>query len=126
MDLPAGNDRRRGRRHLASLPVHERFEGSKPRTAMVRELSVTGAQILTQSRREVGSELSLELFFEEDAPPRQVQARVVRAEPLAEPGIWRHLTVVEFAEPLSDLEAEIREIAENQEKIFGPRGNTSP
>lgn len=104
--------------------MHESAEGSKPRTAMIRELSVTGAQILTQSKRDPGTELSLELFFEEDAPPRQVRARVVRAERRTDGGIWRWLTVVQFVEPLSDLEAEIKEIAENQEKVFGPRGES--
>ncbi len=87
---------------------------------MIRELSVVGAQILTQTRREIGSELSLSLYIEEGADPRDVSAKVLRCERRTDGGVWPYLTVVEFAAPLSDLEAEIKEVAAAQEKIFGP------
>jgi hypothetical protein len=122
-----GSERRRGERHLACFPIQERTGGdAKPRTAMIRELSVVGAQILTQTRREPGSELSLSLYLEEDAEPRDVNAKVIRCEARTEPGVWPYLTVVEFDAPLSDLATEIKEIAAAQEKIFGPASSRQP
>jgi hypothetical protein len=121
MSTPGGNERRRAVRHLASLPVHEHLDDGKTRTAMVRQLSVTGAQVLTQGKREVGTHLTLSLFFYEDSPSRDVKAHVVRAERRDEDPLWRWLTVVEFETHLTDLEPEIREMAEHQEKVFGPR-----
>jgi hypothetical protein len=99
--------------------VQYREGSAKPRTAMIRELSVVGAQILTQTRREIGKELNLTLYVEEGKDPRDVRARVVRSERREDGGVWPYLTVVEFFEPLVDLESEIKAVADAQEKIFG-------
>lgn len=115
-----GNERRRGTRHLACFPVQERVHDNKPLTGMIRELSVVGAQILTQAHREVGTDLTLSLYLDEERPPRDVEARVVRSERRTDRGVWSWLTVVEFKEPLSDLETEIKAVAEAQERVFGP------
>jgi hypothetical protein len=120
MTAPAGRDRRRGARHLACFPVQERVADAKPRTAMIRELSVVGAQILTQTKREPGTELSLSLYVEEGRDPRDVRAKVIRCERRENGGVWPYLVVVEFHEKLSDLESEIKAMAEAQEKIFRP------
>lgn len=93
---------------------------------MIRELSVVGAQILTQTKREPGAELSLSLYIEEGKDPRDVTAKVVRCERRTDGGVWPYLTVVEFRAPLSDLEAEIKEMAAAQEKVFGPPSSRQP
>lgn len=87
---------------------------------MIRELSVVGAQILTQTKREAGTELSLSLYVEEGRDPREVQAKVIRCERRPDGGVWPYLTVVEFSEQLSDLEPDIKAIADTQVKVFGP------
>jgi len=120
MSAPQGRDRRRGTRHLACFPIQERTGDAKPRTAMIRELSVVGAQILTQTKREPGAELSLSLYIEDGEQPRDVRGKVIRCERRTDGGVWPYLTVVEFHAPLTDLEAEIKVLAEQQEKIFGP------
>lgn len=94
---------------------------AKPRTAMIRELSVSGAQILTQSRRDVGTRLSLSLFLAEGEPAREVEARVVRSEKREAGSVWPWLHAVEFAEPLQDLEPQIRAMAEKQSAVFGSK-----
>src|SRR3990167_6714548 len=114
------SERRRGTRHLACFPVHERVHDHKQYTAMIRELSVSGAQILTQTHREVGTELQLAMYIDDEHPPREVDARVVRSERRTDGGVWSYLTVVEFKEPLVDLEPEIKAVAEAQERVFGP------
>lgn len=87
---------------------------------MIRELSVVGAQILTQTHREVGTDLELSLYLDDNRPPREVDSRVVRSERRTDGGVWSYLTVVEFKAPLADLEAEIKAVAEAQERLFGP------
>lgn len=93
---------------------------------MIRELSVVGAQILTQTKREAGTELSLSLYIEEGHDPRDVRAKVVRCERRTDGGVWPYLTVVEFYEKLSDVEGEIKAMAETQEKVFGPPSSSRP
>lgn len=93
---------------------------------MIRELSVVGAQILTQTKRDVGDEVQLSLYVEEGRDPRDVNARVVRCERRPDGGVWPYLTVVEFDEKLTDLEAEIKQMAEAQERIFGPGSSKQP
>jgi len=114
------SERRRGTRHLACFPVQERVHDNKPYTGMIRELSVVGAQILTQTHREVGTDLELSLYLDEQRPPREVETRVVRSERRTDGGVWSYLTVVEFKQPLVDLESEIKSVAEAQERVFGP------
>lgn len=114
------SERRRGTRHLACFPVQERVHDNKPYTAMIRELSVVGAQILTQTHREVGTDLELSMYLDDSRPPREVDSRVVRSERRTDGGVWSYLTVVEFKEPLTDLEPEIKAVAEAQERVFGP------
>lgn len=114
------SERRRGTRHLACFPVQERVHDHKPYTAMIRELSVVGAQILTQTHREVGTELDLSLYLDEENPPRNIEARVVRSERRTDGGVWSYLTVVEFKGALTELEPLIKAVAEAQERVFGP------
>jgi hypothetical protein len=87
---------------------------------MIRELSVVGAQILTQTKREPGTELSLSLYLEDGGEPREARAKVVRCERRPDGGVWPYLTVVEFYERLTDLEDSVKMMAEQQEKVFGP------
>jgi hypothetical protein len=122
MDDPRGRERRRGKRHLACFPIREHApDEQRPRSGMIRELSVTGAQILTRTKREIGTELSLSLYLDEGAAPRETGARVVRIEPARDAGIWSWVTVVEFHQPLHDLEPLIQARADAQEHLFRPR-----
>jgi hypothetical protein len=86
---------------------------------MIRELSVVGAQILTQTKRAEGVELKLSIYVDENRAPRDVAARVIRCERRTDGGVWPFLTVVEFKEPLADFEPEIQAVAAAQEQIFG-------
>lgn len=114
-------ERRRGERHVACVPVQATLDDTRQFTGMICELSVVGAQILTQRRREPGEGLELSIYLKGDAPTREIEARVVRCEARHDGGIWSYLTVVEFGEPLSGLEAEIKAVADAQEQLLGPR-----
>jgi hypothetical protein len=115
-------ERRQSPRHVACFPVEERaHEETRTHTAVIRELSVTGAQILAQKKREVGDEIDLSLYLKDGQTPREVVARVVRMERRDDAGLWPWLTVVTFAEPLTEIEKEIVELAEKQKGMFGKK-----
>lgn len=117
-------ERRRGERHIACVPVQARLDDAREFTGMICELSVVGAQILTQRRREVGEELELSIFLiDGEHPTKEVEARVVRCEQRHDGGIWSYLTVVEFKQQLVGLEAEIKAVADAQELMLGPRSD---
>lgn len=117
------HERRRGERHVACVPVQATLDDSRQFTGMICELSVVGAQILTQRRREPGEELDLAIYLKGEAPTREVEARVVRCEQRHDGGIWSYLTIVEFKERLTGLEAEIKAVADAQEQMLGPRSD---
>src|SRR5262249_38847566 len=115
-------DRRGSQRHLACFPVEEKAkEEASVHTAVIRELSTTGAQILAQKRRDVGDEMHLALYVKDGDKAREVVAKVVRVERRDDGGLWPWLTVVSFAEPLDDLRTEIVQLEEKQKEIFGKK-----
>jgi hypothetical protein len=132
-DDPASSDggtpseRREGFRHLACFPAHVEIREGNARTALIKDLSVSGARLLTRAVVEVGQRVRLSLHLREyppgESPSRMVSGVVVRDE-RREPDLsypWSHTVAVRFDEPAADLEDEVRSLAEQQEKLFGPR-----
>lgn len=109
-------DRRRNERHFACFPIHLHRENEREHMALIRELSITGAQVLTRISPEVGSTLSLTLYLESPEHGTEVQARVIRSAEHTEEGLWTRLVAVEFAEPLQGLDAQIKELSERQKR----------
>ena len=115
------SERRIGVRHFACFPAHIERTGDVKRTAMMHDLSVTGALLVVNARLAVGDVVSLQLYVsgDADARTRNTHARVVRVEPLepAARGIWSHRVAVQFGEPLDDFEAEIKALGERQRQL---------
>jgi hypothetical protein len=119
-----GSERRVDERHFACFPAHIERPGGSTRMALIRDLSVSGALLLTREKLGVGDEVVLNLYLDDDMDKvRPVLARVVRVEPRdgdrAE--VWHHSTAVQFAEPLVDCEAEIKALADRQQELGVPR-----
>lgn len=119
---PVSSERRGGERHIACFPAYvERTEGA-PYTAMIHDLSATGALLLMRKARTPDEVLKLKLFILEDLDQSRVASgRVVRCEPLPEEevGLWTHRVAVQFDEPLTMYEKEIRSLKERQARL-GP------
>lgn len=120
-DSMTPSERRIGVRHFACFPAHvERPDGAK-RTAMIHDLSVSGAMLVVSTLLHVDDRISLTLYVtgDPDSPSRATRARVVRVEPLepAARGLWTHRAAVQFDEPLTDFEEEIKALAERQRKV---------
>lgn len=117
-----GWNRRGDPRHLACFPAYlETTEGGAPRSALIRDLSISGALLLTRAKLNVGDDVKLALYFGEDDEPFPVQAKVVREErrtgEMAHP--WTKSVAVQFEAPLVELEPQIRELADRQAALFG-------
>jgi hypothetical protein len=95
-------------------------EGGR-RTAMIHDLSVTGASLVVAAKLTPGDIVSLQLYATGDptASSRVTRARVVRVEPLdpASRSLWSHRVAVQFDENLEDFEPEIRALAERQRQL---------
>jgi hypothetical protein len=92
--------------------------------ALIRDLSVTGALLLTRTRLAVGEEVRLSLYFSQDSDDaRHASGRVIRVEPRTgeRAGVWHYSVAVQFGEPLRDREAEIKELAARQAALGLPR-----
>lgn len=116
------DDRREATRHLACFPgrVGGQDEGSI-NVALIRDVSVTGALLLTRRQFEVGEtiDLGLHVSDELDGPMHDVSATVVRTDRrLPEhAGLWPYETAVTFTEPQAELEARFRALAASQERL---------
>ncbi len=114
-------ERRIGVRHFACFPAHIERTGDVKRTAMMHDLSISGAMLVVNARLAVGDVVSLQLHVsgDADARSRSTHARVVRVERLepAARGIWSHKVAVQFDEPLLDFEADIKALGERQRQL---------
>lgn len=113
-------DRRVAERHFACFPAHvETLEGPR-RTAVIRDLSVTGTLLLTRAELMVGETVQLSLHLRPlPAEPLVVGGTVVRFEAGGRDvaSVWPHLAAVQFVEPLVAHEAAIRETAQEQLRL---------
>lgn len=121
-DSSPPSDRRAGIRHLACFAAElqmERWNGA--RTAVIRDLSVTGALLLTGARVQVGEQVTLNLYVLGDETMHTVTGRIVRLERRdpATAGLWPFSVGVQFDAPLSELEDQIREVAARQAALLG-------
>jgi PilZ domain len=119
-----GRERRVDERHFACFPAHIQRTGGSTRMALIRDLSVSGALLLTRERLAVGDDIRLDLYLREDGEGvRTAAARVLRVEPRGEglDEVWHHTVAVQFADPLGDCEAEIKDLADRQAALGVPR-----
>lgn len=120
-DRKTPSERRIGVRHFACFPAHIERTGDAKRTAMMHDLSITGALLVVNAKLAVGDIVSLQLHVsgDADARTRSTHARVVRVERLepAARGIWSHRVAVQFDEPLVDFEPEIMALGERQRQL---------
>src|SRR5215510_10768391 len=111
IDSGPPSDRRVGTRHLACFAAEiqmERWNGA--RTAVIRDLSVTGALLLTGAKLKIGDQVALNLYILGDETMHTVTGKVVRYERRdpATAGLWPFSVGVHFDAPLHELEAQIK------------------
>src|SRR6185437_7336028 len=120
-DLP--EDRRIDARHLACFPAYVEVVEGVQRSALIRDLSVSGALLLTRARLAIGDTVKLSLHLREGLPPRAITARVVREEKRPSEMVhpWTKSIAVCFDEPIPELEEEAKALADRQAALAGRR-----
>ena len=117
----ADDERRRDFRHLACFPAHLHAGPGVARSALIRDLSVSGALLLTRARFAVGAAIELSLYLDDRPEAYKIAGHVVRAArrtgELAHP--WTMSLAVRFDRPLTEIEPQIRALAVRQAALFG-------
>src|SRR5579883_776737 len=102
---PPPSERRTGIRHLACFAASVERPDGKTRTAMIRDLSESGALVLVRTNKlAVGDPVKLELYIMDDPKEfRTASGHVVRVELLGEKaaGLWSRKIAVEFDAPIT-------------------------
>jgi hypothetical protein len=118
---PTGDERRAAARHLACFPVYVGGEEAPANIALIRDISVKGALLLTRERFAVGDRVELAMYVSGDASnePEPVGATVVRSERRSpeQSDLWLYAAAVSFDEEQSTLEEEIRSLEASQKKL---------
>ena len=119
------DDRRASRRHIACFPAYVDLpEDEEARIALIRNVSIDGALLLTRGEYQVGTKLDLALYLsgDPDTEAHPVSAEVVRSgqREVDRADLWPYSAAVKLDSPLSDLEPEIEKLAERQAGMFGP------
>ncbi len=117
------SDRRQDPRHLACFPAHIETAQGVPRSALIRDLSVSGALLLTRAKLAIGDTVKLSLYLREGSEPHNVTGRVVREEQRPSEMVhpWTKSVAIQFDEPVSALEPDAKALAERQAALAGRR-----
>lgn len=109
------DERRQAERYIACFPAEVDPGRDWATTALIRDLSVSGALLITREGYVVGEPVALQLHISEELGPRYATARVLRVERDAEcDAYFPHAVAVRFDQPLEDLRAEIEDLANRQ------------
>ncbi len=116
---PPSTDRRQGLRHIACFPAYIEVQEGEQRSAIIRDLSVTGAMLLTRAELRPGDRVRLSLYISDDLnAPGIVTGKVVRAEPWGDgTTLWSFTIGVQFDTPAAEHEQAIKELADKQAKL---------
>jgi hypothetical protein len=115
-EAEAASDRRGDVRHLACFPAHVETAEGVARSALIRDLSISGALLLTRARLKIGDPVKLSLYLKEGTEPFSAAGQVVREEKRPSEMVhpWTKAVAVRFDEPIAELEADARALAERQ------------
>jgi len=117
------DERRTDERFLACFAAAVEHDAARTRSALIEDVSVSGARLLTRARVEQDDTVRLEITLSDDEPALDVTARVVRVESVSST-LWTKRIAVEFDTPLTAYEEAIKAISEQQtsQGILGPNG----
>lgn len=116
------SDRRTATRHSAYFPAQIDTGTGKKRTAVIKDLSVSGVLLMTRAKVAPGDEVTLSLFLTGDPEhAREVKGRVVRDErrDIEVSDVWPFAVAIQFLEPFEDIEPDVKALAEKQAATLG-------
>jgi hypothetical protein len=113
---PKADDRRDGTRHSVWFPLKVDTPQASDGVAVSRNISETGVLMLSASKLDPGSTVTVTFRVERSEPDRTVEAKIVRMERNTgdTTGIWPWRVAVEFVEPIAELAPMLREAAKKE------------
>lgn len=122
-DFDDASERRVDYRHVACLPAAVETPAGTSRSALVRDLSISGTLLLTRARLDVGDRVTLSLYLSEDGLPTVVSGQVMRQETrtieMAHP--WTKSVAVQFDVALPELGPAAKKLADRQAELLGKK-----
>ena len=119
-DKPSDAERRVARRLQARFAGRVERGGHNKRICLIRNLSTSGALLLTRTRLRVGDAVNLELFVREDEDkPHTARGRIVRIEPLGfgELDPWLLRAAVQFDAPVKEVLQDVEALEDKQVRL---------
>lgn len=115
-------DRRGADRHLACFPAYVGSEEEQRQNiALIRDVSVNGALLLTRDKLAVGDKIALSMYVSSDAkaPAHETPAKVVRVEERRpeQADVWPYSAAVKFDRELDHLEKEFKDLEAHQREL---------
>jgi len=111
-------ERRRSPRTNAFFPVEVHHDNGEPLTALTRDVSRYGAQLLTSRPIERDTQLAVLMFPSDPESSHAATGRVVRvSERSDDSGIWKYVVCVSFDAPVPAVEEEAATTAARQRVI---------
>ncbi len=110
-------ERRTASRLIACIPAYLDSKQDEHDLALIRDVSTTGARLLTRTNLPIGQSVHVELYVRGDAgTPSQATGRVVRSDrrDIALSDVWPWEVAIEFEAPLEDADHEIEALSERQ------------
>lgn len=109
------DERREDQRFLACFAASVDHGGeSRPRSALIQNISVSGTALLTRAHVEAGDSVSMDLFLSKGAEAKQITGRVVRVEECVSSPFWSRSVAVQFDHVAVEYEVEIKALAAEQ------------
>lgn len=124
-------ERREQLRRLVCTPAEIAPVGADQHSAIIHDLSRSGAFFLTRVLLEVGDRVKLTIFVSRRPQGKvvEVTGKIVRAEifDLERADVWPYGVAVEFDEPLQGVDQELAELAEQLVRVgLVPHSDSEP
>ena len=110
-------ERRRSPRTHAYFPVEVHHDDGEPVTAMTRDVSRHGAQLMTTRALVPNTQLAVLMYPTEPESSHTATGRVVRVSERTDGGLWRWVVCVKFDAPVDSIEGEAATTAARQRVI---------
>jgi hypothetical protein len=112
-----GVDRRRSPRTQAFFPAELHHDEGAPITALARDVSACGAQLLTPVMVSLRKQLAVLMYPSDLESCVAATGTVVRVTEHEEGGLWAYVVSVSFDDPVPGIEPEAAAMAERQRAL---------
>jgi hypothetical protein len=115
--LELGFERRRSARTRAFFPLELHHNEGAPITALARDVSAHGVQLLSPVIVSLKKQLALLMYPSDPETCVAATGTVVRIIEHEEVGLWKYVLCVSFDEPVPSIEPEAEAISERQRAV---------